>query len=76
MAHYIPFESLYLWTGSINCLFFAVSGVLYHRWGKHKEAESEYLQALNLDPDLKSAADNLAMLRRKLKKNTDIQTQT
>ncbi len=43
-----------------------VIGVLYHRWGRYKQAEQAYLQALMLDPHGVQTQDNLDMLHRKM----------
>jgi len=45
------------------------SGVLYHRWGKLKEAEAAYRKALSLNPQEANVEDNLAMLLRKTNKS-------
>ncbi|KAK3796778.1 hypothetical protein RRG08_045784 [Elysia crispata] len=42
-------------------------GVLYHRWGKLKEAEQGYKKALLLDPNNRSALENYNMLKGRLK---------
>jgi Flp pilus assembly protein TadD len=40
------------------------SGVLYHRWKKYDKAERLYQQALELNPHLQSAKDNMALLQK------------
>jgi Flp pilus assembly protein TadD len=45
-----------------------ISGVLYHRWKKFAHAEKRYLTALDLDPNLQTAKDNLQMLRKNVAK--------
>lgn len=47
-----------------NAIYHSNLGVLYHRWKKYDLAEAKYNDALNLDPHLKSAGSNLAMLKR------------
>lgn len=43
-------------------LFHANLGVLYHRSGKRKEALEHYRKAIELDPNLKSAKQNMQKL--------------
>ena len=47
---------------SKNANYWANLGVLYHRWKKLRKAESMYRRSLSLDPNLRSANDNLKML--------------
>lgn len=51
-----------------NALYYVNLGVLYHRWKKYALAESAYLDALRLNPQLSSAKQNYIMLKKKLKK--------
>jgi len=37
-------------------------GVLYHRWKKYDKAEQLYQQALEINPQLQSTKDNMALL--------------
>ncbi|XP_054281015.1 protein O-mannosyl-transferase TMTC4-like isoform X2 [Macrosteles quadrilineatus] len=46
-----------------NPLYFVNLGVLYHRWKKLDLAKNMYLKALKLNPNLKSAKDNLHLLQ-------------
>jgi tetratricopeptide (TPR) repeat protein len=39
-------------------------GVLYHRWKKYDKAERLYKQALEINPQLQSAKDNMALLNK------------
>lgn len=50
--------------------FSVVTGVLYHRWGKLQKAKESYERALALDPNSETTRENLAMLLRKLSKNS------
>jgi Tfp pilus assembly protein PilF len=38
--------------------------VLYHRWKKFQLAEQSYQRALSLDPQWKSATENLKLLHK------------
>lgn len=47
-------------------LYFVNLGVLYHRWGGHRDqAMAAYRMALDLEPELSSARENLAKLERR-----------
>lgn len=50
-----------------NAIYHSNLGVLYHRWKKYDLAEEKYKDSLKLDPLLKSAVNNLAMLRKSRK---------
>lgn len=39
-------------------------GVLYHRWKKFEKAEQSYQKALSIDPQWKSAIENLKLLQK------------
>jgi tetratricopeptide (TPR) repeat protein len=39
-------------------------GVLYHRWKKYDKAERLYKQALEINPHIQSAKDNMALLNK------------
>lgn len=39
-------------------------GVLYHRWKKYDLADESYRRALQLDPNWRSAIENLKLLRK------------
>jgi protein O-mannosyl-transferase len=54
--------------GSKSLCATVFSGVLYHRWKKFAHAEKSYLTALDLDPNLQTAKDNLQMLRKNVAK--------
>ena len=41
-----------------------LTGVLYHRWGKHEQAGRYYKKALNLDPQSENVFENLQKLKR------------
>ena len=43
---------------------FFLTGVLYHRWGKHNKAEKCYIKALQLDPQSENVHENLEKLKR------------
>lgn len=45
-----------------NALYYVNLGVLYHRWNKRKAAINAYQNALKIDPDHKSARENLMKL--------------
>ena len=45
-------------------VFFYLTGVLYHRWGKHEQAGKYYRKALKLDPRSENVHDNLKKLKR------------
>ncbi|XP_018009245.1 protein O-mannosyl-transferase TMTC4-like [Hyalella azteca] len=47
-----------------NANYWSNLGVLYHRWKKYNDAEKTYKHTLKLNPKLKSAQDNLNMLKR------------
>ncbi|KAE8745748.1 hypothetical protein FOCC_FOCC007544 [Frankliniella occidentalis] len=47
-----------------NAIYHSNMGVLYHRWKKYNLAESKYNDALSFDPTLKSAMNNLEMLKK------------
>ena len=48
-----------------TCLFsLFLTGVLYHRWGKHSKAEKCYTKALQLDPQSENVHENLEKLKR------------
>ncbi|KAK7870176.1 hypothetical protein R5R35_012732 [Gryllus longicercus] len=51
-----------------NAVYHTNLGVLYHRWKKYNKAEELYRRALEIEPHLRSAHENLAMLRRTLQK--------
>ncbi|XP_067014529.2 protein O-mannosyl-transferase TMTC4 isoform X2 [Anabrus simplex] len=51
-----------------NPVYYTNLGVLYHRWKKYDKAEGLYLRALELNPNLQSAKDNLALLHKTLLK--------
>lgn len=62
-------EWLLLQCVSIVTSVCGISGVLYHRWGKPKEAEAAYRKALALNPQEPNVQENLAMLLRKNSKS-------
>ena len=45
-----------------NALFYVNLGVLYHRWNKKQEAIESYRNALKIEPNHKSAKENLYKL--------------
>ncbi|PNF29326.1 Transmembrane and TPR repeat-containing protein 4 [Cryptotermes secundus] len=47
-----------------NAVYYTNLGVLYHRWKKYDKAERLYQQALELNPHLQSAKDNMALLQK------------
>lgn len=47
-----------------NAIYHSNMGVLYHRWKKYDLAEQKYEDAIRLDSNLKSAKNNLAMLKK------------
>ncbi|XP_076347219.1 transmembrane O-mannosyltransferase targeting cadherins 4 isoform X1 [Tachypleus tridentatus] len=49
-----------------NPSYYTNLGVLYHRWKKYDKAEEAYQQALQMQPGLKSARDNLELLHKTL----------
>lgn len=50
-----------------NAVYHSNLGVLYHRWKKYDLAEEKYKDGLKLDPQLRSAVNNLAMLKKSRK---------
>lgn len=43
-------------------------GVLYHRWNRLDDAEKAYIAALELNPELNSAKENLKLLMKSKRK--------
>uniref|UniRef100_A0A8C4QE13 dolichyl-phosphate-mannose--protein mannosyltransferase n=1 Tax=Eptatretus burgeri TaxID=7764 RepID=A0A8C4QE13_EPTBU len=61
--------------GNLSSAFYHGNlAVLYHRWGKLKEARTQYQLSLELDPSDKGTQDNYAMLLRRMTANADIKT--
>jgi tetratricopeptide (TPR) repeat protein len=61
-------ESHYLKALSIdpkNDLYYANTGVLYHRWKKTSKAKEYYIKALKINPEHQSALRNLKSLTSK-----------
>ncbi|ELU01234.1 hypothetical protein CAPTEDRAFT_123644 [Capitella teleta] len=51
----------------LSASYHANLGVLYHRWGKLRNAETSYRKTLELDPQHKQTKEHLAMLMQKQK---------
>ncbi|PSN55969.1 Transmembrane and TPR repeat-containing protein 4 [Blattella germanica] len=47
-----------------NAVYYTNLGVLYHRWKKYDKAERLYRRALELNPQLQSAKDNMVLLQK------------
>lgn len=45
-----------------NALYHVNLGVLYHRWSRRLDAAAAYRRALSIDPEHRSARENLAKL--------------
>ncbi|CAM1296548.1 TMTC1 (predicted) [Pycnogonum litorale] len=64
-AHFIQAITL----KSDNPAYFTNLGVLYHRWKKYNKAEKAYQMALHINPNTKSANENLELLRKQISKH-------
>ena len=60
----VPKRSLKLIPRYNAIVFVYLTGVLYHRWGKHEQAGIYYRKALTLDPQSENVHENLKKLKR------------